>query len=27
VTPLGARALAEARAAEAPGSFRPGLVT
>ena len=27
VTPLGARALAEARAAESPSSFRPGLVT
>jgi DNA-binding PadR family transcriptional regulator len=27
VTPLGARALAEARAAAAPGSFRPGLIT
>ena len=27
VTPLGARAFAEARAAESPSSFRPGLVT
>jgi len=27
VTPLGARALAEGRAAEAPGAFRPGLIT
>ena len=27
ITPLGARAFAEARAAEAPSSFRPGLVT
>ena len=27
VTPLGARALVEARAAAAPGSFRPGLIT
>lgn len=27
VTPLGARALAEARAAELPSSLRPGLVT
>ena len=27
VTPLGARALAEARAAESPSSFRPGLIT
>jgi DNA-binding PadR family transcriptional regulator len=27
VTPLGARAFAEARAAESPTSFRPGLIT
>jgi PadR family transcriptional regulator PadR len=27
VTPLGARALAEARATESPGAFRPGLAT
>ena len=27
VTPLGARALAEARAAESPSAFRPGLIT
>ena len=27
VTPLGVRALAQARAAQSPSSFRPGLVT